>query len=77
MFDYRTIAMICVAGVPVDYSSNLYLKHLFHISGSKSQIISFFKILPTESKSFGKELEKLWDRLSVTPAFGDDNWELG
>lgn len=24
-----------------------------------------------------KELEKLWDRLSVTPVYGDDNWELG
>ena len=24
-----------------------------------------------------KELEKLWDRLSVTPSFTNDNWELG
>ena len=24
-----------------------------------------------------KELEKLWDRLSVTPSFKNDNWELG
>ena len=24
-----------------------------------------------------KELEKLWDRLSVTPVFSNDDWELG
>ena len=24
-----------------------------------------------------KELEKLWDRLSVTPSFTNDNWESG
>ena len=24
-----------------------------------------------------KELEKLWERLSVTPSFTNDNWELG